>query len=76
MVEAYISIRTGAGMSESVVEHLRTLDAVNRASIVAGDIDIVAEVEADSEHELLELLSEEIHPLEGVGGTRTCIVLG
>lgn len=76
MVEAYVTIQTGAGTSQRVVEQLRTLDNVRKAHIVAGDVDVIAEVEADTEQSLLQLLSEEIHQIEGVGHTRTCIVLG
>ena len=76
MVKAYVTIQTGAGMSQNVVEQLRTFDLVGKASIVAGDVDVIAEVEADTEQDLLHLLTEEIHQIEGVGHTRTCIVLG
>ncbi|KTG19452.1 Lrp/AsnC family transcriptional regulator [Haloferax profundi] len=76
MVEAYITIQTGAGTTRDVVEQVRTLDSVRRASIVAGEFDIVAEVEAESERELLTLITEEIQDIEGVGRTSTCIVLG
>ncbi|ELZ84198.1 Lrp/AsnC ligand binding domain-containing protein [Haloferax larsenii] len=76
MVEAYVTIQTGAGTARDVVEQLRTLDNVVKASIVAGEFDIVAEVEADSERDLLGLISDDIQQFEGVGRTSTCIVLG
>ncbi|KAB1192032.1 Lrp/AsnC family transcriptional regulator [Haloferax sp. MBLA0076] len=76
MVEAYVTIQTGAGTTSDVVEHVRTLDNVRKASIVAGEFDIVAEVEAESERELLTLITGEIQDIEGVGRTSTCIVLG
>ncbi|SEK48267.1 Lrp/AsnC family transcriptional regulator [Haloferax larsenii] len=76
MVEAYVTIQTGAGTARDVVEQLRTLDNVVKASIVAGEFDIVVEVEADSERDLLGLISDDIQQFEGVGRTSTCIVLG
>lgn len=76
MVEAYVTIQTGAGTSQEVTERLRSLDGVRKASIVAGEFDIVAEVEADSEQGLLRLITDDIQCIEGVGRTSTCIVLG
>ncbi|WP_396610253.1 Lrp/AsnC family transcriptional regulator [Haloferax sp. S1W] len=76
MVEAYVTIQTGGGTSQRVVEQIRNLDGVRKASIVAGEFDIVAEVEADSERDLLTLITDQIQQLDGVGRTSTCIVLG
>ncbi|WP_416839112.1 Lrp/AsnC family transcriptional regulator [Haloferax sp. DFSO52] len=76
MVQAYVTIQTGGGTSQNVVEELRELDQVRKANIVAGEVDVIAEVEADSEQDLLMLISDKIQLIEGVGRTRTCIILG
>jgi DNA-binding Lrp family transcriptional regulator len=75
MVRAYVSILTEAGTSPDVIEHLRDLESVRQADIVAGEFDIVAEIEAESERGLLSLVTEDIRPCDGVGQTRTYIVL-
>lgn len=75
MVRAYVTITTRAGTSRDLVGALRALDAVRQADIVAGEFDIVAQVEADTEHDLLVLVTDAIQGLEGVGRTSTCIVL-
>ncbi|ELY95407.1 MULTISPECIES: Lrp/AsnC ligand binding domain-containing protein [Natrialba] len=75
MVEAYVLLMTAAGTARPVLASLRELDAVTRASIIAGEFDIIAEVEADSNQELLSLVTEQIQSDENVGRTRTCIVL-
>lgn len=75
MVRAYVSILTEAGTSPDVVEHLRDLESVRQADIVAGEFDIVAEIEAESERGLLSVVTENIRPRDGVGQTRTYIVL-
>lgn len=75
MVRAYVTIVTGAGTSRDVVEQLRAVPGVLKADIVAGEFDVVAEVETDSESDLLALVTDEIQSIEGVGRTSTCIVL-
>ncbi|KAB1196857.1 MULTISPECIES: Lrp/AsnC family transcriptional regulator [Haloferax] len=76
MVQAYVTIQTGGGTSQNVVEELRELGKVRKANIVAGEVDVIAEVEAESEQDLLRLISDEIQSIDGVGRTRTCIILG
>ena len=75
MVRAYVTIVTMAGTARDVVAALRELDAVHRADIVAGEFDIVAHVEADSERDLLLLVTDAIQSIDGVGRTSTAIVL-
>ena len=75
MIRSYITIMTGAGVSPDVIAQIRTLDEVHHADIVAGEVDIIAEVETESEHELLSLVTDDIQSLPGVGRTSTCIVL-
>lgn len=66
---------TGAGTAREVLAHIRELDEVLKADIVAGQFDIIAEVETESEQDLLSLVTDEIQGLSGVGRTSSCIVL-
>ena len=75
MVRAYVTIVTMGGSSRELLASIRDLDGILQADIVAGEFDIMAEVEADSESDLLTLITEEIRPLEGVGRTSTLVVL-
>lgn len=75
MVRAYVTIASQAGASRAVVEEIRGIDGVTQADIVAGDVDIIAQVEADAERDLLMLVTDGIQRVEGVARTRTCIVL-
>ncbi|MCU4926126.1 Lrp/AsnC ligand binding domain-containing protein [Halobacteria archaeon AArc-dxtr1] len=75
MVEAYLLMMTAAGTSQSVLANLREIEGVERANIVAGEFDIIATVEAGSTQDLLTVVTEEIHSLEGAGPTRTSMVL-
>lgn len=75
MIEAYVMVITSAGTTHDVLEQIREIEGVRRANIVAGEYDIIADVEADTNQHLLSLVTDQIHTLEGVGRTRTCIVL-
>lgn len=75
MPKAYVTIVTSAKMSPEVVERLDDIEEVIDAHIVAGDFDIVAELEADETTELLPIVTRRIQGIEGVGHTRTYVVL-
>ena len=75
MIEAYVMVMTSAGTSRGLLPKIREIEGVRRANVVAGEYDIIADVEAESQQALLALVTEEIQSLEGVGRTRTCVVL-
>ena len=75
MVEAYVMILTSAGTARSLLSEIKDIEGVRRANIVAGEYDIIADVEAESSQQLLSLVTEKIQTLDGVGRTRTCIIL-
>ncbi|UWG47722.1 Lrp/AsnC family C-terminal domain [Halanaeroarchaeum sp. HSR-CO] len=75
MPKAYVTIVTSAKMSPEVVDRLEAVDAVLEAHIVAGDFDIIAELDASETKDLLPVVTRRIQGIEGVGHTRTYIVL-
>ena len=75
MVQAYVTIMTAAGTAKEAIDGIRSIEGVDTAHIVAGEFDIVAQVTADEERDLLQLVTDEIQPIEGVGRTSTYIVL-
>jgi DNA-binding Lrp family transcriptional regulator len=75
MVHAVIMVKTAAGQSESTVEDIRDVDGVTEAHVVAGEFDIIAEVEADEVYDVLHTASSGIQGLEGVLDTKTYIAL-
>lgn len=68
-------IVTAASTSTTILPKLHEIEHVRRANIVAGEFDIIAIIEAEESQELLRIVSEQIHTLEGVGHTRSAIVL-
>lgn len=76
MPKAYVTIVTSAKMSPDVVAELETIEEVSEAHIVAGDFDVIAELEAAETSDLLPIVTKRIQGIDGVGHTRTYIVLG
>ncbi|SEP24057.1 transcriptional regulator, AsnC family [Halogranum amylolyticum] len=75
MVHAYVMVATESGGSPDVLATVRKFDRVTEAHIVAGEWDLVVEVDADRVYEILSLVSSEIGTVAGVDATRTYIVL-
>ena len=75
VLEAYVMLTTTAGSSRELLPRIREIDGVKRANIVAGEFDLVVDVEAESQQALLSLVTDEIQSLPGVGRTRTNVIL-
>lgn len=73
MVRAYVAVITGGGASGDVVEAIREIEGVEEAHVVAGDFDVVAEIEAEDVLDLQRIVTAGIHGIEDVETTRTYI---
>lgn len=75
MVHAFVMIKTGAGESEGLIDDVRALSTVAEAHIVAGAYDVIAEVDTEEVHDVLQTASSRIQGLAGVTDTKTYISL-
>ena len=75
MVHAFIMVKTDAGKSEDLLADVQNLDGVAEAHIVAGDFDIIVEVDTEEVYEVLHTASSDIQDLDGVADTKTYISL-
>ncbi|EMA29215.1 Lrp/AsnC family transcriptional regulator [Halobiforma nitratireducens] len=75
MVHAFIMVKTTAGKSEGLLADIGALENVAEAHIVAGDYDIIAEVDAPEVYDILETVSSNMQSLEGVTETKTYIAM-
>jgi len=73
MVNAFVMVKTAAGTAEGLVDRIRSLPSVDEAHIVAGEYDIVAEVEVAEVYEVLDTVAGDVRSLDGVADTRTYI---
>lgn len=75
MVHAVIMIRTGPGTSAAVRETVSEIDGVVDAHVVAGDFDVVAEVDGPEVYDVIQTASSEIQASEGVEETKTYVAI-
>ena len=75
MVHSFVMIETAPGGTESVLDSVAALAGVEEAYVVAGDYDVVVEVEGEDVQESIRTVSTDIRELEGVDDTRTYIAL-
>jgi DNA-binding Lrp family transcriptional regulator len=75
MVHAVIMVETGASKSTEVLDRVLAMDRVIEGHVVAGEYDIIVEVEGDEVYDLLEAVSTDIQSIQGVSDTRTYVSL-
>ncbi len=75
MVRAFVLIEMAAGHSTNLVNLLRGRSDVTEADRVTGPYDVIAVLEAEDLVQINEVVTREIHLLEGVVRTITCVSL-
>ena len=73
MINAYILISLETGNSKEVIKEMRTIEHIEKISIVAGDYDIVVRVLVETLEELLQV-TDKIHLIKGVKKTTTQVI--
>lgn len=73
---AYILIETAVGKSRSVSETLKTLPGVDTVDAVTGPYDIIAIVSASDLNAVGDLVTSQIHTINGIVRTVTCLSVG
>ena len=76
MVRAYILIEMVAGHSRKLVASLQGRASVAGVDRVTGPFDVIAILEGNDINAISDIVTSEIHSLEGVVRTTTCICLG
>ena len=74
--KAYILIETAVGKSRDVVDALGSLSGVERVDAVTGPYDIIAVVEASDLNDVGDLVTGQIHIINGIVRTVTCLSVG
>lgn len=75
MVHAFIMAKTVAGGAEEMVDAAREIAATTEAHIVAGDYDLIVEVNSEEVYDVLHTASSSVQGLDGVDDTKTYISL-
>ncbi len=74
--KAYILIETAVGKSRDVAEALRSLDGIQTVDAVTGPYDIIAVVTAPDLNSIGDMVTGEIHIINGIVRTVTCLSVG
>jgi DNA-binding Lrp family transcriptional regulator len=75
MVQAFVMVATTAGESERVRDATLKRPGVREAHVVAGEFDIIVEVESDEVTGVLDAAASGIQSIEGVTDTKTYVSL-
>ena len=75
MVRAYVLIEMVAGHSRKLVTSLRGSKSVTDVDRVTGPYDVIAVLERADINAISDVVTNEIHSLEGVVRTTTCLCL-
>jgi hypothetical protein len=73
MIHAYILIEMQLGFSNEVINKIMEIDEVRKASIIAGDFDIIVRVKTH-ELEQLHLVTSKIQQIKGINKTVTGLI--
>jgi DNA-binding Lrp family transcriptional regulator len=74
--KAYILIETAVGKSRDVVGVLTSLPGVQTVDAVTGPYDIISVVEAPDLNAVGDLVTSQIHTINGIVRTVTCLSVG
>lgn len=74
-LNAYALIRISPNRVKSVVEEIKKLEGVKQVHPVTGPYDAIVFLEAPNMKDLGKMVLAEIHSLEGVIDTTTCLVV-
>lgn len=75
MPNAYLAVHTAAGTSPEVLATIEDMEEVLDAHVVAGNYDLIVELEAEETEDLLPVVTRDVQGIDGVGATRTYVVL-
>ncbi|MFC7132533.1 MULTISPECIES: Lrp/AsnC family transcriptional regulator [Salinibaculum] len=75
MVRAYIMIKALTGEADRLKDDVAAVEGVERAHIVAGDVDLIAVVDVDSPAAVKDVAATHIQDISGVENTQTYIAM-
>lgn len=75
MVKAYIMIKAHTGEADRLKEAITGVEGVERAHIVAGDVDLIAVADVETPAAVKDVAATEIQEIEGVSTTQTYIAM-
>ncbi|ADB59530.1 transcriptional regulator, AsnC family [Haloterrigena turkmenica DSM 5511] len=75
MVTAFIMIKANTGEADRLRDSIETIEGVQSAYIVAGDVDIIAKAQVETPAAVKEIAATQIQGIDGVENTQTYIAM-
>ena len=75
MAKAFILIETAVGQTRAVLATLNKFKGVKSVNAVSGPYDIIASVEKETLSDVGDMVTSEVHSVNGVTRTITCLVV-
>lgn len=75
MVRAYVLLKAEVGDAAGLAETSRSIDPVEAAHVVAGDWDVIVEIETPEVYDALSTTATRIQELPGVIDTKTYVAI-
>jgi DNA-binding Lrp family transcriptional regulator len=75
MVRAYVTVTAHTGEADRLRNDIEAVDGVERAHVVAGDVDIIALVDVDTPAAVKDVVATGLQDIEGVGSTETYVAM-
>jgi DNA-binding Lrp family transcriptional regulator len=74
--KAYVLIEAESGKVAEVINILKAVEGITAADAVTGPYDIIAVIETPDPRDVGRLVIHEVHPVDGVKRTVTCLTIG
>jgi DNA-binding Lrp family transcriptional regulator len=71
--KAYVLIETAVGSTKNVAEALKNLQGVESADVVTGPYDIVAVVRGSDLGDIGDIVTDQVHTINGITRSITCL---
>ncbi|WP_222919859.1 Lrp/AsnC ligand binding domain-containing protein [Natrinema sp. SYSU A 869] len=75
MVTAFIMIKANTGEADRLRDNIESIDGVQSAHIVAGDVDLIAKAVVETPAEVKEIAATHIQTIAGIEDTQTYIAM-
>ena len=73
--KAFVLIETAVGKTKEVATALRQIKGVKSVDPVTGPYDVIAIIEAETLNDIGDIVTEKIHPTNGISRTVTCLAI-
>lgn len=73
MVHAFVMVKADVGEAAAMLDRVGSIEEVTEAHVVAGDYDLIAELDAPEVYDVLRVTAEGIQGLSGILDTKTYV---